>query len=152
MKFRHKFSVVESKPLARPPSGNSRVQQHFKDEVDINNILAKYKKTGVITHVARARKLYGDFTQVKDVAEAMDVSARAKSIFEELPAEIRNRFKNSIPGFFEYIGKEENLEECYKLGIYDRPKAPEPEKVTKVEVVTPSVPPNPSKDEKKKAP
>lgn len=152
MNFRHKFSPVESKPLARPPSGNSRVQQHFKDEVDINNILAKYKKTGVITHVARARKLYGDFTEVKDVAEAMDVAARAKSIFEELPAELRNRFKNSIPGFFEYINKEENLEECYKLGIFDRPKTAEPEKIMKVEVVTPPTPPNPKEVEKKKAP
>lgn len=145
MRFNHKFKLP-AQVVARAPSGNSKVQKHFKEEVDINNILAKYRKTGIIEHVARGRKLYGDFTEVKDVAEAMDVSARAKAIFEELPATLRNEFKNSIPGFFDFINDEKNFDKCVEWGIFEKPKAPEPEKVMKVEVVTP---PAPNPDSKK---
>jgi len=121
---RNKFSVF-SKPVVEPGKP-SRTQQHFKDDCDINKILAKYKKTGVLDHVRRAREIYGDFSQYTSAAENMDKVAKANSMFESLPAELRTKhFNNSIQGFLSYIGDPQNVEQCYQWGIYDRP-APAP--------------------------
>lgn len=128
MNFRSKFAGEKVSPIARPPSGKSKMQQHLVADTDINNILAKYRKTGVLTAVMDARKRFGDFTQIKDVAEAMNVTAQAKAVFERLPSELRDEFKNSIPGFFDYIQDPKNLDRCIELGIYDKP-APTPSPV-----------------------
>lgn len=125
--FRHKFSnLANNKPLAKLPSGNTKMQQHMVRDVDINTILSKYRKTGVITHIARAKAIYGNFTELKDVADAMNVTAKASQVFDSLPAEIRNEFKNSIPGFFEYIQDPKNRARCEELGIYNKSETPEP--------------------------
>lgn len=104
--------------------GESRTQQHFRESVDINNILAKYRKTGIIEHVKRAKERYGDFSELAEYGKNMDKVAKAQQSFEMLPAELRNQFQNNIPKFFEYIQKEENKEQCIKWGIFDAPKEP----------------------------
>lgn len=103
---------------------DGRTQQHFKDQVDINRILAKYRKTGVIEHVKRAQARYGDFTELAEYAQNLDKVAKAQQAFESLPAELRNKFNNNIPGFFDYIMQPENFDECVKMGIYEKPKEP----------------------------
>lgn len=120
MRFLHKFSENRIKKLAMLPSGNSKMQQHLVAETDINRIISKYNKTGIITHIARAKKVYGDFTELKDVAEAMDTTTKAQAVFESLPAELRNKFGNSIPGFFEYIHDPNNREQCEQWGIFEK--------------------------------
>lgn len=123
----HKFNLdARPKPLVVCDPSKSRTQQHFKDECDINKILAKYKKTGVVTHVKRARALFGDFSELAPHAENMDKVAKATQAFEALPAELRNEFKNSIPGFFKYISDPKNKDQCVKWGIFDPPKVEVP--------------------------
>lgn len=100
--------------------GESLTQQHFKDAVDINNILAKYRKTGIIEHVKRAKAIYGDFTELAEYTKNLDKVAKAQQSFEMLPAELRNQFKNSIPGFFEYIQDPKNKEQCIAWGIFEK--------------------------------
>jgi phage internal scaffolding protein len=121
MKSRSKFSKID--PVIVQLGTTTRTQQHFKDECDINLILAKYKKTGVLTHVSRARERYGDFSDYSGLADKMDVMVRANQAFELLPAELRNRFGNSVPAFLQYIEDPRHLDECVALGIYDKPKA-----------------------------
>lgn len=106
--------------------GESRTQQHFKDQVDINRILAKYRKTGVIEHVKRAQERYGDFAELAEYGMNLDKVAKAQQAFEMLPATLRNKFNNSIPGFFTYIMDEANFDDCVKMGIYEAPKAGTP--------------------------
>lgn len=131
MKVRSKFSdrsrqyapiKVDSKSGEIIDDG--RTQAHFQAECDINNILHKYRKTGVIQHVKRAEARYGDFTQYGDLGSDLDKIAKATASFEMLPAELRNKFKNSMAEFFAFVGDEANKEKCYEYGIYERPKAP----------------------------
>lgn len=65
--IRNKFSPVVKKVIDN--FGPSRTQQHFMDSCDINKILAKYRKTGVIEHVKRAKAMYGDFSEYVEVAQ-----------------------------------------------------------------------------------
>lgn len=118
---RNKFSPVQKKPAVVADDG--RTQQHFKDQCDINILLAKYRKTGIMEHVTRAKERYGDFTQYgSDLAADLDRVAKAKQTFEMLPAELRNQFKNSIPGFFNFVQDPKNFDQCVKWGIYDKPQ------------------------------
>lgn len=132
MKIRTKFSDRVSVPA--PWADDGRTQQHFGEKVDINNIVAKYRKTGIIEHVKRAKERYGDFTDLANYANNLDKVAKAQQSFEMLPAELRNHFKNSISGFFDYIKNPNNREQCEKWGIFEpkkeakagTPAAPEP--------------------------
>jgi hypothetical protein len=112
--------------VIHPHDDVSMCQKHFQDECNINNILKKYRKTGIIDHVTKARLVYGDFNQYKDAAQNLDKVAKAQQLFEQLPAELRNEFKNSIPGFFDYISQAKNFDQCVAWGIFDKP-APAPE-------------------------
>jgi len=122
MKVRNRFSERISVPA--PWKDDGRTQVHFGKQVDINNILAKYRKTGIIEHVKRAKERFGDFTELGEYAKNLDKVAKAQQSFEMLPAELRNQFKNSISGFFEYIGDEKNREQCVKWGIFNPPEEP----------------------------
>jgi len=121
----------------------SRTQQHFKDEVNINTILAKYQKTGIVSHVRAAQAKYGDFTQLGEFADHMQTIATAQEAFEALPAKLRNDFGNSPQGFFQFIKDPQNFDACVSYGIFQ----PKP----KLEG-TPSTPPVPAAEGQKKAP
>lgn len=105
------------------PEGESMTQQHFAEEVDINNIVAKYNRSGIITHVRAAQEKFGPLPELSEYAVHLDKVAKAQQAFEMLPAELRNHFNNSIPGFFKYISEEKNFDQCVEWGIYE-PKEP----------------------------
>lgn len=117
--IRNKFSPRVA--VIAMSADDGRTQQHFGDKVDINKILAKYRKTGVIEHVQRAQERYGDFTELTEFAIHADKVAKANQAFEMLPAELRNKFNNSVPGFFEFIGNPANKDECIKWGLFNKP-------------------------------
>jgi phage internal scaffolding protein len=94
----------------------SPVQQHFKDEVDINNIMAKYIRTGIIDHVAAHGMHYGDFEDL-NYHEVMNRITAANQMFMDLPAKIRQRFNNDAGEFINFITNPDNLAEARELGL-----------------------------------
>lgn len=96
---------------------DGRTQRHLGRATDINNILAKYRKTGVIEHVKRTQERYGDFTMLADFAGNLDMTAKAQQAFEALPASLRNQFGNSIPDFYAFVSNPENKEQLRKWGM-----------------------------------
>lgn len=101
-------------------------QQHLKDATDINLILKRYDRDGVLTHVNQARAIYGDFTIVSEYQEALDYVADAQERFAELPSGIRKRFQNDPGQFVEFVTNPANLPEMYDLGLAERPPARAP--------------------------
>lgn len=95
----------------------SLAHQAFAAECDIRNIMNKYKKTGLISHVTSSFAQYGDFTNIPDFRDAMDIVINAQDSFDSLPAEIRNRFANDPGDFLDFASKEENRDELVRLGI-----------------------------------
>ncbi len=116
-------------------------KQSFKDECDINVILARWNKNEILEHVARGRPQYGDFTNVTTYQEALDQVKAAEEAFGDLPAEIRARFKNDPQQLLLFMDDEANMDEAVELGILPKPPvaAPEPEVV--VEKVVGDPPP-----------
>ena len=106
-------------------SGPTRTKQSFKDECDINNIMAKYQRTGLIDAVSRIQPQYGDVVGF-DFQFAMDQIVQAQEMFMELPSSWRKRFHNDPREFVEFVGNPENREEAVRLGLIVEPEAPEP--------------------------
>jgi len=101
-------------------SGVSRTKQQFKEECDVNNILKKYRATGLLTHIRATKPQYGDFTQVTDFQSAMDQVQRAQDAFLKLPAKVRSRFRNDPSELVEFLSNPANTEEAIQLGLAER--------------------------------
>lgn len=100
----------------------SLTKQSFKDECDINRIMSKWEKTGVIDHVRQIQGQYGDFTDVKDYRSALDAVIQAQDAFDGFPAELRARFSNDPALFLDFVQDPSNMEEMIKLGLAEAPK------------------------------
>jgi len=108
-------------------TGKSRTQQQFKDDCNVNKILAKFKATGSITHIQNTQAgVYADLTQMPSYQESLNTVVAAQRAFEEVPAKIRQRFSNDPQEFINFLADEKNNEEAIKLGLKVRPK-PAPE-------------------------
>lgn len=98
-----------------------RTEQHHKASCDVNNILRKYDKTGLITHVNRSAASYGDFTEVNEYKVNLNMVMAAQDSFDELPSSIRKRFANDPGEFFEFVTNPANADEMVKLGLANPP-------------------------------
>lgn len=112
--------------------GKGATKQSFKDECDVNNILAKYQKTGLLTHYSNANPRFGDFSSVPDYRSSLDLVRKAQEYFMELPAALRGRFKNDPAVLLEFVADSRNKQEAIELGLIaddSKKKAEEPKVV-----------------------
>jgi len=109
--------------------GVSLTKQSFTKECDINNIMAKYQKTGAIDHVNKHQASYGYATS-DDFQSALETVARGKRMFDELPSSIRTKFDNDPGKFLDFVQDENNTEEMQELGLAHKlqPEKPIPAK------------------------
>ncbi len=97
--------------------GKSMTDQSAKDEVNINKILEKYDRTGVLTNINKSTPLYDDVSDVTSYKEAIDRVQETKERFDELPSELRAKFENDPLQMLEYLTNPENHDEMVKLGL-----------------------------------
>lgn len=116
-----------------PKPGAMEAQQQFKDKCNINEIMRKYHKTGMIDHLRRSPGQYADLTQIKDYDAALNTVINARQSFMTLPSEVRSRFQNEPQALINFLQDEKNYEEGVKLGLL------------KARPVTPPVVENPEK-------
>lgn len=124
----------------------SMTKQSFKDECDINRLMAKYETTGVIDHVNRRMPEYGDFAGVVSYQDSLNIVLDAREVFAALPARLRDRFGNDPGQYLAFIDDPKNKDEAIKLGMIKAPPAEPPPQ--KVEVVNPAVKDTPPPQQK----
>lgn len=95
----------------------SRTLQNFKAESEIDNIMRRYEKTGIIEHQARFQGRYGDFTNAPDYMTAMNKVVAANEMFLTLPSKIRKQFDNDPAQFIDFVSNPENGPELVKMGL-----------------------------------
>jgi len=99
-------------------SGPSLTQTSFQRECDINTIMARFEKTGVLEHRNNFQGQYADFTNTPgDYHEAMNAVLEADEMFGSLPARVRARFHNDAGAFLDFVGNPDNADEMVKLGL-----------------------------------
>lgn len=94
----------------------SLTQQNFKDDADINTIVRRFGITGELPRGLRA-PTYGDFSGIGDFQSAMTAILSAESAFMQMPAEVRDRFKNDPGLFVDFCSNPDNQAEAEKLGL-----------------------------------
>lgn len=103
-------------PRVQIECGEGLTEQHHKKACDMNQILADYRRTGLIKHAANNKGRYDDVSAV-DFQEAMFIVTEAQQMFESLPGDIRKRFANDPAQFLGFVQNPDNKAEMAKLGI-----------------------------------
>ncbi len=101
--------------------GEGRTKQSFSEESNINIIMAKYEKTGMLDHLATHQGRYGDFIGGPDYHQALSALRAADEAFETIPAGVRARFDNDPAKFLSFVQDPENLDEMIKMGLAKAP-------------------------------
>lgn len=94
----------------------SMAKQSFKRECDINNIMAKFQKTGAITHANNRTPEYG-FATSTDFRESLEMVRKGQELFNELPSSLRAKFSNKVEKFLQFVQDPENTSEMRELGL-----------------------------------
>lgn len=114
-------------------------RQEFERECDINAIMAKYQKTGLIDHIKTFGLEYGDYDAI-DFQTAMDTILKGEQMFAELPSQARKYFDNSPQEFMAFVNDPANAgkldEIAEELGL----RAPSTAPTVEIAPETPSAP------------
>lgn len=111
-------------------SASSLAQQQFKEEADINNIIASYNTTGLLTNPlvqSACQPMFGDFSNLpQDYMQVQNQLLEAQANFMDLPAKIRQRFNNNPAELISFLQNSDNFDEAVELGLMEKISKPEP--------------------------
>lgn len=111
-------------------SGEGRTKQSFREQVNINSIMAKFNKTGMINHLNRTQPFYGDVSGIVSYQESLNIVKNAEDLFMGMSAEIRSKFANDPANMIAFLNDPANRDEAIKLGmVLAPPVEPVPQKV-----------------------
>lgn len=94
----------------------SRTVQSEKDNCDINILMDRYQKSGVIP-VMQGAPIYGDFTELPDYRGAVETVMKADKAFSSLPAKVRAEFDNDPARFLEFAQDPVNEARMRDMGL-----------------------------------
>ena len=96
----------------------SRTRQEFAEECDINTLMSRFERTGVISHVNPRSPMYLDLSEgVPDLQSAMDMVRIATDSFMSLPAAVRRDFDNDPVKFVMFAEDPANIEKLREWGL-----------------------------------
>lgn len=116
------------KPVRKKFTKPTRCRQSEADQTDVNTIVARHQKTGVVNHLNGKPAMYGDFSQANDLKEALDLTMAAQEGFMELPAAVRRAAENDPRVMLEMLGSEEGTDVLVEAGLdipFERTEKPE---------------------------
>lgn len=105
-----------------PPSvpyvctGKSLTRQSEAKDCDVNVIMARYEKTGVIPVQSR-EAFYADVSEMGDYRTAVHQVKMAEEYFGSLPARVRSEFDNDPAAFLDFVSDPENRGKMVELGL-----------------------------------
>lgn len=112
-------------------SGQSMTKQADMPETDINKIIARYQNNGDPSIFMRnTNAAYIDASEAPDYFECLNIVKQAQESFQELPAEIRDRFANDPGELITAISDPERWEELSELGILEKDQLKESTEAT----------------------
>lgn len=103
--------------VTTPVGELSRTKQSFREEADINAIMRRYLRTGILESQARGTPRYGDFTSAEDFHACMTRVRNAEELFLRLPAEVRDYVDNDPKELLELVFDPARVDEARALGL-----------------------------------
>lgn len=102
--------------------GPGRTKQSFRERVNINSIISRYRKTGMLDQVAQNNGVFMDVSKYGDLHAAMQQIEEAKQAFLALPSDVRTRFGNDPAELVSFLQNDNNRAEAVELGLIDEAK------------------------------
>lgn len=112
---------AKRKPYAVYFDEPSRTMQSFKDESDINMIIARVRAGHDISNVAARTGQYGDFSNLPSYQDCLNTVNRATGMFNSMSSTVRERFNNDVATMVAFLQDPANLDEAVKLGLVVAP-------------------------------
>lgn len=106
--------------------GPSRTKQSEAAACDINNIVSRWMKSGSACDLTARVGQFLDVSNVPDFHAACNFVAGAKSLFLELPAEVREEFNNDPGRFLKFASNPANFDKLVSMGLASKPVPPGP--------------------------
>lgn len=95
----------------------SRTAQEFAEDADVNNIMARYVKTGTVPmYLDRGLALDGEQHELS-YHDMMNIIADGNSAFAALPAIVRERFDNDPGKFVDFAADDRNRDQLREWGM-----------------------------------
>lgn len=138
-----KTAYGERERVGFETTGESLTQQSHAEAADVRNIIRQYDKTGLIANVNKGIAQYGDYSEINEYQESLNMVMEANESFAEIPSHIREQFSNNPGIFFEFATNPKNKEKMIEMGLAKAPDVP----IKNVEEATTkseSAPPTPS--------
>lgn len=148
--YKNSKGEVIGKLLQRPNGSRRQVlicseptktEQSHKDKCDINKIIERFDRDGILTHVNAMDGIPDNILNLTgaDFKTAMDTYLNANQAFQKLDIKVRNRFENNPEKLLNFVNNinQDNYQEAKSLGLTGVIEAFEP-KPAPVEPVTPS--------------
>ena len=107
----------DPRPVVDCSQDEGRTKQAFKDECDVNQIMARYEKTGLITHLAKKQPVYLDVSEVGDYRDALEHVEQTREFFMGFPAKVRAAFNNDPAEFLDSIHDPAKQDFLRELGL-----------------------------------
>jgi len=101
-------------------SKSALTKQSFKNECNINTILKRWTQSGVEPE-GNKNPSFGDFTQLPDYQESLNIVIHAQEAFNSLDANVRKRFQNDPAQVLEFLQDDNNRDEAITLGLIESP-------------------------------
>ncbi len=122
--------------------GDTMVREAFRDECDVNKIVARYALAGTMP-LTVAEAAYGDVSEVSDYKTALDLVYASKDRLSELPDAAREMYMKDPLGYWTALDATKERSDLVELGLLEAPEEPvvdAPQRVIVVEDAPPAEP------------
>lgn len=127
--------IPRKKRVQKKFRGKSLTKQSHIKECDINEIMKRFERTGLVEHANTHQGDYGDFTFVpENYQEALQLVQNAQQMFLTVPAKVRQAFDNDPGRFLAFVQDPTNEDKMREMGLLPpveppktEPPAPAPE-------------------------
>lgn len=108
----------------------SLTRQSEADACDINLIMKRFEKTAELPAFTDPG-VFADVTTIGDYRAVQDRILRTRTVFDNLPLDLRQRFEMDPINLLDFLADPANHEEAVQLGLFPNPepdleKPPEP--------------------------
>lgn len=100
-----------------------KTDQSHSHDADINNIVAKYHKTGVFPGLD-GPQIFADVSDAPSYQDALQTVINAESAFMALDAKTRREFDNDPSKMLAFLEDPNNRDKAISLGMIDAPPPP----------------------------
>lgn len=123
MKERRVYPGCEDGGIDRPTvcEEKSLTRQSEMQGADINAIMQRYEKTGVLPMDVR-EAVFTDVSEIGSFRDALEIMRAAERGFMELSPAMREKFGNDPVAFLDFASRPENRPELEKLGVLAAPE------------------------------